>query len=79
VSVPEASTLSAKIVLLPGAHAGAVSCTLYVQVSPGMPLGCSVVTAFPATVQGIGDVVPPGKGTVFVTERLTTVNAWSKF
>jgi hypothetical protein len=50
VSVPEATTSSAKIVLLEGLHPGAVSCTVYEQVSPGVPFGCSVVTAFPPTV-----------------------------
>src|SRR5437773_365916 len=60
-------------------QAGAISSTLPVQVSVAVPLAPSVVTGLPPWLQAVDVVVPPGKGTVFVTERLMTVLAGSRF
>jgi hypothetical protein len=49
------------------------------QVSVAVPLAPSVVTGFPPWVQTVDVVVPPGNGTVFVTARLMTVLAGSRF
>src|SRR5204863_9125508 len=58
---------------------GATSLTAPVQVSVAFPLAPSVVTGLPPWLQTVGVVVPPGKGTVFVTGRLMTVLAGSRF
>ena len=58
---------------------GATSSTAPVQVSVAVPLAPSVVTGLPPWVQTWDVVVPPGNGTVFVTARLTTVLAGSRF
>jgi hypothetical protein len=61
---------------------GAVSSTLPMQVSVAVPFGPSVVTGVPAPApckHWTGTAVPPGKGTVFVTERPVTLKAGSKF
>jgi hypothetical protein len=61
---------------------GAVSSTLPVQVSVAVPFGPSVVTGTPAPGpwrQGTPVVVPPGKGTVFVTVSPVTLKDGSKF
>src|SRR5438552_13993025 len=58
---------------------GATSLTAPVQVSVAVPLAPSVVTGLPPWLQTVDVVVPPGKGTVFVTERLMTVLAGSRF
>lgn len=65
-------------------QAGAVSCTLPVQVSPAVPFGASEVAVGPPE-QGTGTVVPPvhvggsGQGTVFVTERSVRLSPGSRF
>src|SRR5258706_13503184 len=58
---------------------GATSSTLPMQVSVAVPLAPSVVTGLPPWVQTCDVVVPPGNGTVFVTERLMTELAGSRF
>src|SRR6266446_8131410 len=58
---------------------GATSSTAPMQVSVAVPLAPSVVTGLPPWVQTWDVVVPPGNGTVFVTERLMTVLAGSRF
>ena len=58
---------------------GAISSTLPVQVSVAVPLAPSVVTGLPPWLHGVDVVVPPGNGTVFVTERLMTVLPGSRF
>src|SRR5260221_12949 len=49
------------------------------QVSVAVPLAPSVVTGLPPWVQTCDVVVPPGNGTVFVTARLMTLLAGSRF
>jgi hypothetical protein len=49
------------------------------QVSVAVPLAPSVVTGLPLWLQRVDVVVPPGNGTVFVTERLMTVLPGSRF
>ncbi len=58
---------------------GATSSTAPMQVSVAVPLAPSVVTGLPPWVQTWDVVVPPGNGTVFVTERLMTVLPGSRF
>src|SRR5260221_363895 len=58
---------------------GATSSTLPMQVSVAVPLAPSVVTGLPPWVQTCDVVVPPGNGTVFVTERLMTVLSGFRF
>ena len=71
VSVALAATLSVMKVSAPE-QAGAVSVKLPVQVSAALPLGPRAVTGVPLWLQGTAEAVPPGYGTVFVTDRLTT-------
>ncbi len=72
VSVALAATLSVMKVSLP-AQAGAISLKLPVQVSVALPFGPRVVTGLPLWLQGTAETVPPGNGTVFVTDRLMTL------
>ena len=79
--MPEASISSEKKLCV-APQGGAVSSTLPMQVSVELPFGPSAVTGEPApgpwrhwTATG----VPPGKGTVFVTERPLTLKAGSRF
>src|SRR5258706_581936 len=58
---------------------GATSSTAPVQVSVAVPLAPSVVTGLPPWLQTVDVVVPPGKGTVFVTARLITLLPGSRF
>ena len=61
---------------------GAVSSTLPVQVSVPVPYGPRVVTGVPAPgpcMHWTATGVPPGEGTVFVTERPVTPKAGSRF
>jgi len=76
--VAVASIRSWKTMLLEP-QAGAVSCTLPVQVSVAVPLGPSDVTGLPPWLQGADVVVPPGKGSVLVTERLVMLLLGSRF
>jgi hypothetical protein len=79
--MPEA-LISSEKKLCVAPQGGAVSLTLPVQVSVAVPFGPSVVTGVPAPGpwrQGTAVVVPPGKGTVFVTERPVTLKAGSRF
>jgi hypothetical protein len=53
-----------------------------IAVLPGVVFGPSVVTGVPAPGpwrQGTATGEPPGEGTVFVTERLLTLKAGSRF
>ncbi len=72
VSVAPAATLSVMKVSLP-VQAGAVSFKLPVQVSVALPFGPRTVTGLPLWLQGTAEAVPPGYGTVFVTDRLMTL------
>jgi hypothetical protein len=79
--MPEALISSEKKLCDPP-QGGAVSSTLPVQVSVAVPFGPSTVTGVPAPApwrQGTAVVGPPGKGTVFVTERPVTALAGSRF
>ena len=75
------ASISSEKKLCDAPEGGAVSLTLPVQVSVAVPFGPSVVTGEPAPGpwrQGTATGVPPGKGTVFVTERPVTLKAGSK-
>jgi hypothetical protein len=71
-SVALTSTLSVMKVSLP-AQAGATSFRIPVQVAVALPFGPRVVTGLPFWLQATAKAVPPGYGTVFVADRLTTL------
>lgn len=70
-SVALASTRSVMNVSLP-TQAGAISFRVPVHLSVALPFGPRAVTGIPFWLQGAAEAIPPGYGTVFVTQRSTT-------